>query len=244
MGLGLKSKPFFKIIFMKNKLIILLLLCSFCTSFSQEEKKSKFNIKIGTEYRLTPIYPAAKGLLFNQKNINYNFDKQLNGTSINYALSYSIFKNFDIGFSQSFRYDHIYFKSNTNELFPHTNIGSKESESKNGLITDYHFFVTKYFNIGKSESLFFRLGYSLMNRGTNYTISEFAFYDEALKADHYIVLSYDFSFTALKLDLGYVHDRFEFGLGAYMFGSTSANFHFEEEHKVIIPFFKFSYRLK
>jgi len=232
---------------MQKTLLITLSLLFFLNVFSQEKTTSKFSIKVGIEYRLTPIR-SVEEFRFNNPNINFNLDRQLNGTSINYTLSYRVFKKFEIGFSQSFRYDHVYFKSSFADLQPNTNVTVAQSESVNSWITDYHFFLGKYFTVSNTD-FFVKAGISLMNNGTNYTETQSVFIDE----NTYVLLGSqnDFNFIAQNISAGFVSKKFELGLGAYFVGEFpigASHYPGGYEHKVlkniILPYLKLSYRIK
>jgi len=240
---------------MQKTLFITLSLLFFLNGFSQEKTTSRFSIKIGTEYRITPIYSANKNptIALNEVDIiDFNLDRQLSGTPIGYTLSYRIFKNFEIGFSHSFRYSHVYFKSGLDDIQPNTNLKTTQGESINRLITDYHFFVGKYFDLGKTD-LFFRVGYSMMNRGTDYLgVASHKFEDGSINT-----LRFDshFNFSAFTASAGFVSNKFELGFGVYYTGEleNGATLIFDKDYmrvdseiqqNVIIPFLKLSYRIK
>lgn len=227
--------------FIMNKLFfITLLLLLFNLGYSQD-KKSKISLKVGTEYRITPIYNNVEGV-FITPAVNYNLDKQLSGSSFNYSLSYFVTKSFEIGFSQSFRYDHIYFKSVLSDLAPSTNINSSSGESVNDWITDYHLFIGKYFDISDNK-IFLRLGYSIMNRGTNHTINNVFGIDNQGNYT-YLTDQLDFNFFAFNFNGGIAIDRYELGIGAYFISGNSSNFDQKTDGTIILPVFKLSYRLK
>ena len=50
------------------------------------------------------------------------------------------------------------------------------------------------------------------------------------------------SFFALNFNTGISLKKFEFGVGAYYILGSGANF--DDERDIILPYFKFSYRLK
>lgn len=224
---------------MQKKLMVTVFALIFSYSFSQEKEKSKFSIKLGTEYRITPIY-SSRVEYTSKPSVNFNLDKQLSGTSINYSLSYITIKKFEIGFSQSFRYDHIYYKSSFSDIIPNTNYPFAEGESVNDWVVDYHLFIGKYFRIFKSE-FFIKGGVSMMNRGANYSITYLVSKDNQ-GGYTYATDQLNFNFFALNFNTGFTYGKSEFGLGTYFISGASANF--EDERNIIAPYFKFSYRLK
>jgi len=80
-----------------------------------------------------------------------------------------------------------------------------------------------------------------MNRGTIYTQSFLLAIDEQ-GFYHYQTTQGDFSFFAFNANIGFVREKFEFGLGAYFTNGDASNF--EREGSIIIPYFKISYQLK
>lgn len=224
---------------MKKNVLTIVVLFFYLFSFSQDKKPSRFSIQIGTEYRITPIYPDLTEYI-SKPGAYYNLDQQLSGTSVNYVLRYLSKKKFEIGFSQSFRYDHIYYKSSFSDVIPNTNYPYTEGESVNDWITDYHLIIGQYFKLFKKE-FFVRGGISLMNRGTNYSVTYLYSIDD--QGGHtYIVDQLNFTFFALNFNTGIAFDKFELGIGAYFIPGAGANF--DDERNIILPFFKFSYRLR
>jgi len=219
---------------MQKIISLIILLFIYFSSFSQE-KRSKFLIKLGTEYRLTPIRSSMDNNNPTSSTIPFfSLDNQLSGASINYTFSYLFSSKVEIGFSQSFRYDHIYYEQS--DLQPRTAFG----KSINGMITNYHFFLGKYFKIVKTE-FFLKGGFSLMNRGTNYSRSEFLGIDSQ-GISHFVSDELNFNFNAFNVNTGFMFDKYELGLGAYFINSTGANF--ENENSIVLPYIKLSYLLK
>ncbi len=124
------------------------------------ENQQSFEVWFGLENRITPIYPNSElGIVDDNPGIPVNIDKQLSGTSISIGIAYLLphIKTW-LSFEYAARYDHLYYQDLTNSQF---------SESVNGIINDYHFRLTKPIKTGKI-SLLPGIGYSFMNRGTEY----------------------------------------------------------------------------
>lgn len=152
----------------KLQLILVGIILAFNT-FSQNPATEKKRIGFGVslEQRITPVYlSGVHNYLENRITpVFYEEDPQLSGTAVGYNISYHFAKiNSSLIFSQSFRYGHIYF--DTRLLQPNT---ASVNRSVNGLITDYHFILKKSFNLKNDYALNLCLGYSLMNRGTDYS---------------------------------------------------------------------------
>ncbi len=217
---------------MQKPILILISLFFFLHSFAQI-KKSNFSIKIGTEYRITPIKGSEDIVIPTLVTMpNFSLDNQISGASINYSLSYVLKSKFEIGFSQSFRYDHIYFE------FSDFQPGISFEKSVNGVITDYHFFIGKYFTLFKTE-LFLKTGISLMNRGTNYSRTIFLT-DQGV--DRFVTDQLNFNFSAYNVNTGFTFGKYEVGIGAYFINGSSANF--VNENNIILPYFKLNYSIK
>ncbi|MCF6347339.1 MAG: hypothetical protein L3J20_03455 [Flavobacteriaceae bacterium] len=239
---------------MKKSILSIVCTFFFLHSFSQEKQKPRFSIKVGTEYRITPIYSVDSDPSINlgRSTINFNLDKQLSGTSINYTLSYLIFKKFEIGFSHSFRYDHVYYKSGFDDLQPNTSLTATEGESINRWISDTHFFIGKYFTLRKTD-LFLRGGFSMMNRGTDYL--QVVSNKSEDNSYSYISIPSHFNFFAFRTSAGFVSNKFELDIGAYFIGEfkngsivvSDENSFFvssQVQQNIIMPYLKLSYRIK
>ncbi len=235
---------------MKKTFVVILFALLSIVTFSQNEKKlsisqnkKRLSIKVGTEYRITPISklvdfptpgPATR--------LNFNLDKNLSGTSVNYQIDYMVFKNFEIGFSQSIRYDHLNFENNINELAPNSTEFFSINNSNSALIIDYHIYAKKYFAIKNNKKLYFKLGLSLMNRGTDYSISQIVNTHPDGTIATIITDQYDLGFMALNTSIGITHKRFDFAIGAYFIPGSGANLN-NDENNIILPYFKLSYRI-
>lgn len=229
---------------MKKTLTFLILFISIVT-FSQNKEKTNFknrlSVKIGTEYRITPIRKVIDNFHeVNPTNIFFNLDKNLSGTSFNYDISYEFIKNLHFGFSHSIRYDHVYFERKNYQLEPNNVNYFTVNDSKSKLIYDYHFYLRKDFKI-KNKTIYIKLGYSIMNRGTDYSISEVVATNNDGSIGAIIVGDYDLTFFAINTEIGLVYKNFDFGIGAYFINGSGSNL--GSEQNIILPYFKISYRI-
>jgi hypothetical protein len=187
----------------------------------------RFELKVGAEYRITPIQKDDETFYLSNVNVYYNEDKQLMGTSFGYTISYLLKNGFGFGFSHSFKYGHIYYKPSKKKVL----------KSVNGLITDYKLFIKKEFYL-KKNIYFIEFGGSLMNNGTQYAEKDYVdVYDEN-DNQLYWLSSKNFSFNATNLTIGVVFENFDVGLGMY-FSKGSENF--STMNKFKIPYFKVRY---
>jgi len=228
---------------MKKIIILSTLILVSLSVFSQKKKKltnNRLSVKLGIEYRITPIHKSPK--YFYDVPLGYkkyNLDKHLSGTSLNYAISYEIFKNFHLGFSQSIRYDHLYYEDNLRLIKPNAFESYTFNDSKNTFITDYHLFVKKDFAL-KRNKIFLKLGLSVMNRGTDYSFTRItAIYDNGVM--EIITDEYDSNFFAINACIGMEYKKFDFSIGAYFIDKNSSNL--DETRDIVMPYFKISYRI-
>lgn len=223
---------------MKTIIIIILGLIFNFLSYSQETEMKKSNVRFGLfiEQRITPIYLSGYLGLMTEKDILtpvfYSEDEQLSGTATGYEVGYCFKKiNFSLIFSQSFRYDHIYFEENLLKV-PDIAV----FKSVNGIITDYHFVIEKSFRFKKHNNLNIRIGYSLMNRNTNYAYSEQIGEIEGEPLMHVSASAFDF--TAFHFALGYEKNRLGLSLGSYITDEHNYN----QPSRLLIPYIKLGYR--
>lgn len=109
-------------------------------------------------------------------------------------------------------------------------------QSVNDLITDYHLILEKAFRIKRNNSLNVRIGYSLMNNGTNYAYTvQFSEYEGK---PLYVTSSSNFNFTAFHFALGYERNRLGLNLGSYI----TEEHNYNQPSQLLIPYIKLGYR--
>ncbi len=214
---------------------IILAFNTFSQSSATEKKRISFGVSL--EQRITPVYLSKVHNSLVGENIItpvfYEEDPQLSGTAVSYNISYHFMKiNSSLIFSQSFRYDHIYF--DTKLLHPNT---ASVNRSVNDLITDYHFILKKSFNLKNDYALNLCLGYSLMNRGTDYSYTRQA--GEYNGEPLYSTTSGDFQFSAFNVALGIEKQKLDFTIGSYITDKNKYN----QPSQVLIPYLKLTYNL-
>ena len=147
------------------RLILITLLFLNFSAFAQENealRKSSFEFWAGLENRITPIYNPDDGII-DSGLTPVNIDRQLSGTSLSLGVAYRIMPvDITLVFEYAIRYDQIYHET------PGSNGVGKVVK---GLIHDYHFRLFKTFRINKFV-LRPGLGYSLLNRGTDYILDD------------------------------------------------------------------------
>lgn len=217
---------------MKKVYFIIFLLTSLI-GFSQndvniESKKGELFLNIGTEYRITPYYKSFPN---NLKN-NTNIDAQNSGVAFSYGLSYFVSDKISLNFSNSFRYDLLLYPENEN--YSGKNYFQK---AENTVFIDFHSYLDYYFKLSSNRKLLIRLGYSLMNNGSNYVVSE-TLYDDASNVVGYSTSQNDFSFFAGNIGLGFKKNKFEILLGSYVSKNTN---YFNYDTRLTLPYLKLSY---
>jgi len=157
----------------------------------------------------------------------------LSGTAFNYGFNYHFIKiNSDLKFEQSFRYDNIFFETNSPSQI-HGTIYSPV----NGLITDFHFIFEKGFRLKNDVNLKFGCGYSFMNRGTDYSSYQQigSIGTEPINA---IVPRY-FSFSAINFSSGVEKEKIFLTLGGYVADKQQT----VQSNKPLILYIKLGYKL-
>ncbi|MBT8196498.1 MAG: hypothetical protein KJO64_08715, partial [Bacteroidia bacterium] len=196
-------------------------------------------------YRVEPIGLDALTLESDQSTIFFDATDQLSGAALNYFFTlYLKEANMEIGFSQSLRYDHKYFKTDsfnlgTSNIYP----------SVNGVISDYHLFVQKNFDLRKGMYWNIFAGYSLMNRGSKYIYTEtyirnplpfpLPFPLPGVNVAVTEVKEGNFNMDAINFGVGIGANKVSFDLGVYY----SMNHSYDQDGDIIIPRAKLSYRI-
>lgn len=200
-------------------------------SFSQiEERKGKLFFNVGSEYRITPL-PYNFGKVDAQ--IPVDIDAQNSGVAFHYGFDYFITKNLSIGFSNSFRYDVLI--RNVNEV--NEDFGVQKTDKT--LIVGGHLYLDYHVKVFKNSELFARLGYSLLNGGTEY-MEKATYYDNQGNSTGYSFVNEDLSFYAANFAIGYKRGKVELLIGLYSSGTSN---YFAETESIKIPYINFTYTI-
>lgn len=215
---------------MRN-LILLIFLTVTAHSFSQiEERKGKLFFKVGSEYRITPL-PYDNGKI--DQRIPADIDQQNSGVAFHYGFDYFIAKNLSIGFNNSFRYDVLVRNVNkVNEDF-----GVQKADKT--LIIGGHLYMDYHVKVFNNSELFARVGYSLLNGGTEY-MEKATYYDNEGNILAYSYANADLSFHAANFAIGYKKGKVELLIGLY---SSSTSNYFAETESLKIPYINFTYTI-
>lgn len=198
----------------------------FAFSLYQSQMLNRFNVGVGTEYRITP-FNFNNSVEYTQ-DIEYNRDKQLSGLSFLVEMDYELFKNIRVGVAQSVRYDEKYYSVTEDKMIE-------------GLIFDTHLDL-KYSFIINNHNMFALLGYSFMNIATNY--KETKVFQNDINGNPIATASIinDFSFNAYKFGLGYNYKNFNFILGSYYIAKEH-NFSKFGTSAIGMPYLQINYNL-
>jgi|SRR5690606_5031940 len=214
-----------------KKLFLLIIFTTTTYTYSQiEERKGKLFFKIGSEYRITPL-PYDVGKVDQQ--IPTDIDVQNSGVAFHYGLDYFITKNLSIGFNNSFRYDVLI--KNVNEIDQEN--GYQKTDKT--LIVGGHLYLDYHVKVFKNSELFARLGYSLLNGGTEY-VNKTTFYDNEGNILGYSYGSDNFEFFATNFALGYKRGKVELLVGLY---SSNTSNYFAETESLKIPYINITYTI-
>ncbi|MFA7379582.1 MAG: hypothetical protein WC150_03925 [Bacteroidia bacterium] len=207
-----------------------LLLISESYSQSQESSKLMFEVNYVGRFATLQFGQASYGGIYSSMYPFVNVADQLNGSGLNLGLSLSNKKGWGFKYSTTFRYDHIY----------HTTIQLDSTQrygqgiNVQGLITDYHFSLTKQLRQSKRVKGELALTYSMMNTGTGFTAGEY------LNGIGIITVDKDFRFDTWALHYSAGIDKFKIGLGVY-YGKSSAYWGLDGTY--IIPELRIGYVL-
>ena len=157
----------------KSIMIFAFLIC--VNTFAQNDdfrtgRRGKLFFSVGTEYRITPL-PTNDGVGKNPLASYTNSDRQNSGATIFYNLDYFVTKKLSLGFSHSFRYALLNY-SDTFDI--EGNFGQIKADYT--LMMGYHFYLDYHFKVFKKAELFARVGISLINRNSQFTLKE-TFFD-------------------------------------------------------------------
>jgi hypothetical protein len=188
---------------------------------TEAESVKSLEIWFGLENRITPIYTNNQnGQIIQDYYLPVNIDKQLSGTGVSIGIAYLLPKiNTYVAFEYAARYDHLYYSSG---------IANTNTESINGIISDYHFRVGKPFSL-KEITLTPGFGFSLMNHGTEYRINHNSFWVED-----------DLNFNSLDLSIGLGINKMDFELRTYFINNNKYDY---DTGNIILPEIKIKYRI-
>ncbi|HET8809339.1 MAG TPA: hypothetical protein VFM65_03630 [Flavobacteriaceae bacterium] len=218
---------------MKKALILIILAVGVCAHGQILDRKGKLIIKVGTEYRITPFGPPPGAYANVSQHGRYTSpDKQNSGFALNYSLNYFIGQNWGIGLGHSFRYTLHYAEQYHPDDFAII-------EAKHALFMDFHLYLYYYFKVFKKAELFAKLGISLFNRNSNFSLKD-TYYDAngEVMATSYGITSYNYSPTLFGI--GYKKDNVELMLGVYYSQNTP---YFNRSYDFYIPFVKLNFDL-
>lgn len=217
---------------MKN-LLLSIIFCGFIFQINAQEESSRKGslfFKIGPEYRITPL-PWEYSI---QPRVFTNIDLQNSGPAFNYSFDYFITKNLSVGFTQTIRYDLLLYNDDTS-----FNFGARAAEKT--WMFDYHFYLDYHFQLfkNKKKDVFVRVGKSIMNTGSDYSITE-AFFDNNGELIGHLITGGTFRYGATNFAIGYKKNKLETMIGVY----TSKGFESIDPNTFTVPYIKLNYTIK
>ncbi len=166
-------------------------------------------------------------------NIPANIDAQNSGVAFHYGFDYFITKNLSIGLNNSFRYDVLIRSVNED------NQENGFQKADKTLIIGGHLYLDYHIKVFKDSELFARLGYSLLNGGTEY-LEKNTYYDNQGNISGSLLINNDLSFSAANFAIGYKKQKVELLIGLY---SSSTSNYFSETESLKIPYINITYTL-
>lgn len=196
--------------------------------------QSVFSFEVGGLYRITPVYFHEPEIIFPHNNVYISEDRQLTSGGLSYGLKYhsqGIKISFEILICHRYGYIHGH------DLYPPM-VGSTEDHS--GLMTDFSFRALKEIT-WKQDDLYFGIGHTVFNRGTNYNWTSVEYLNGQ---PVYFSGDDNLYFEAFTVVMGYRYQKkLSFELNSYMtnkhnFDSPSALLLFEFRTCFNMPLFK------
>ncbi len=184
------------------------LIISFLILTGQESyTQNKISLSVGTEYRITPIYLEPDDIYITNIQPTTRNDAQLSGSTLSYSIAYTFHKKkMELSFKHSIRYDMLVYDNSNND-------NGNLNEATHALISDYNISLERKFMLKDDLTFNIRMGYSLMNRGTEYT------YVQVLNESIYYSSDQDLYFNAISFDFGIERKNLTGYLGIYYAGN-------------------------
>ena len=197
-------------------------------------KKGHVYFSLGTEYRITPIYPIDDfSISENDFSGFVDPDLQNSGMGINLGMEYFFSEKFSISLINTFRYDFIV--SRRSNIEPSFGV----EENKYGLLLDHHLYLSYYFKVFKKGNFYLSAGFSRLNTNSDFSTKE-SFFDENGNLIASVFGIENFSYWANRFELGHTIGKGKLSLGIYMSQNTN---YFDETTSFIIPFVDFKINL-
>ena len=197
----------------------------------REERQGNLFFKVGVEYRVTPIYSVPVGGFLNAGGFYTNVDGLHNGTAISYGIEYFISKSLSISFVNSLRHEPFLYPFRSIE----TDFGAIKPES--ALLLGFHGYFDYHIRLFRQGELFFRLGISTYNGGSEFIYKQSFFNDEG-EPDGAIDLTGNFKNTGINGAMGYSKDKIKFLIGVY---TSQGGTFFTSSFDIFTPYIKLTY---
>lgn len=185
------------------------------------------------EYRVTPFYKSDEMEQRNLAGSFTNVDNLHRGPAFSYGIEMFLSKKLSFNLQHSLRRSLVILPFGTIEDDFGINTAEKE------LLMGFHGFFDYHIRVFSESELFFRLGFSTYNGGSNYVLKS-----TIVNEQNEIIAQPEFqgSFDneGLNLGVGYAKNQFKFLIGMY---SSRGNVYYNSTFPIYTPYLKLSYNL-
>lgn len=210
------------------------LFSQFSTSYADfETRKGNITLKAGIEYRVTPFYESDEMTQRNLAGSFTNVDNLHRGPAFSYGLEVFLSRKLSFNLQHSLRKSLIVLPFGTIE----GDFGINTAEEE--LLMGFHGFFDYHIQIFSESELFFRLGFSTFNGGSNFVVKSTIF-DEQGEIFAQPQFQGSFDNEGLNLGLGYAKNQFKLLLGVY---TSRGNVYYGRSFPIYTPYIKLSYNL-
>jgi hypothetical protein len=198
--------------------ITLILMINVISAFSQTDSSSKWKLYFDANYsnRFLLLKNSTQDLYNGHLTTSYSnsmeafvdFNDHFKGAGLNLGIRLFNKKGLGIKYSNTFRYDHVYFTKipvDSNHMYA-------SGINVQALITDYHISLVQLIGKGRIKHMV-EVGFSRMNNGTNYPISQNA--PDSNLLDQSFTGNKNLKYSAMNINYSFMIDNFNAGIGFY-----------------------------
>ncbi len=198
-----------------------------------ENRKGRVTLKVGMEYRVTPFYESGENIRRNLAGSFTNVDNIHRGPAFSYGLELFFSRKLSFNIQHSIRRTLITLPFRQID----ENFGLKTAE--NEFLSGFHGFFDYHIRVFPESELFFRLGFSTYNGGSNFVVKSTSFnqQDEIVNQAEF---QGSFDNEGLNLGIGYAKNQFKVLIGMY---SSRGNVYYSRTFPIYTPYLKLSYNL-
>ena len=198
-----------------------------------ETRKGNITLKVGMEYRVTPFYKGDEMMQRSLAGSFTNVDNLNRGEAFSYGLEMFFSRKLSFNLEHSLRRSVVILPFGTVEGDFGINTAEKE------LLMGFHGFFDYHIQVFPKSELFFRLGFSTYNGGSNFVVKSTSFnqQDEIVNQAEF---QGSFDNEGLNLGIGYAKNQFKVLIGMY---SSRGNVYYSRTFPIYTPYLKLSYNL-